>query len=97
MTQVIVHAPRDADLAALDQPLEPSSDVHAVAEDVVVLDHDVADIDADPEAHPASSRLAFVGPLKRRLDLDRVRRARWRIRRARRRPRYSRSGLDVGQ
>ena len=97
MTQVIVHAPRDADLAALDQPLEPSSDVHAVAEDVVVLDHDVADIDADPEAHPAWLRLAFVGPLKRRLDLDRVRRARWRIRRARCRPRYSRSGLDVGQ
>jgi hypothetical protein len=72
MTQVIVQAPRDADLAALDQPLEPSSDVHAVAEDVVVLDHDVADIDADPEAHPASLRLASVGPLKRRLDLDRA-------------------------
>jgi hypothetical protein len=72
MTQVIVHAPRDADLAALDQPLEPSSDVHAVAEDVVVLDHDVADIDADPEAHPASFRLVFVSSLKRRLNLDRT-------------------------
>ena len=72
MTQVIVHAPGNTDLAALDQPLEPGSDVDAVAEDVVVLDHDVADIDANPEAHSPSFRLTFVGPSKRCLDLDRA-------------------------
>jgi len=71
MTQVIAHSPRDANLATLDQSLEPSGDVHAVAKDVALLDHDVADIDADPKAHPPAFRLAFVRPLKRRLDLDR--------------------------
>jgi len=44
--------------------------IHAVPENIVVLDHDVADIDADPEAHPSRFGLAFIGSLKRRLDLD---------------------------
>jgi hypothetical protein len=69
---VIVHASRNADFAALDQALEPSSYVHAVAEDVIVLDHDVADIEADPEAHPATFRLAFVSLLKGSLNFDRT-------------------------
>jgi hypothetical protein len=43
---------------------------NAIAEDVAVLDHDVADIDANPKAHPSPLRLIFVGPLKRRLDFD---------------------------
>jgi hypothetical protein len=67
---VIVHAPRNTDFATLDQSLEPSSYVHSVAEDVVVLDHDVANIDAHSKAHPASFRLVFVCSLKSRLYLD---------------------------
>jgi hypothetical protein len=59
MAQVIAHSPRDADLPTLNQPLEPSGDIHAVPENVVVLDHDVADIDADPKAHPSPFWLAF--------------------------------------
>ena len=55
MAKVVVDTPGNADFATLDEPLEPSSYVHSVAENIVVLDHDVADIDADPEAHPASS------------------------------------------
>jgi hypothetical protein len=70
MTQVIVHSPGDADLAALDQPVEPSGNVHAVSENVVVLDHDIADIDTDAKAHPPPFGLAFICLLKRRLDLD---------------------------
>src|SRR5689334_929430 len=70
MAQVIVDTPGNADLAALDQPFEPSSDVYAVAENIVVLDHDVADIDANPEAHPPPFRLTFVRLPKRRLDFD---------------------------
>ncbi|HEX3417363.1 MAG TPA: hypothetical protein VHT21_13300, partial [Stellaceae bacterium] len=72
MAQMIVHAPRNTDFATFDEPLEPSSYVHSVAENVVILDHDIADIDADPEAHPAFFRLVFVSSLKSRLDLDRT-------------------------
>jgi hypothetical protein len=67
MAKVIVDAPRNADFATLDQPLKPGCDVHAVPENVLVLDHDVADIDANPEAHPPSFRLTFVRLPKRRL------------------------------
>jgi hypothetical protein len=67
---VISHSTRDADLPTLDQPLEPGGDIHAVSKDIVVFDHDVADIDADPEAHPSPFWLAFVRGLKRPLDLD---------------------------
>src|ERR1700730_18506801 len=70
MKQVIVHSSRDADLPALYQPLEPSGDVHAVAEDVALFDHDVADVDANSEAHLSPFRLTFIGSCKRLLDLD---------------------------
>jgi hypothetical protein len=72
MAQVIAHAPGDADLAALDQPLQPSGDVHAIAKDIAFLEHYVANIDAYPKAHPLPFRLALVGFLQRRLDLDRA-------------------------
>jgi hypothetical protein len=70
MKQVIVHSSRDADLPALYQPLEPGGDVHAVAEDVALFDHDVADVDANSEAHLSPFRLTFIGSCKRLLDLD---------------------------
>jgi hypothetical protein len=41
-TEVIVDALGNADLPALDQTFDPGNDVYAVAENVVVLDHDVA-------------------------------------------------------
>ena len=69
MTQVIVHALRNADLAALDQS---GSDIHAITEDVAFFEHDVADIDANPEEHPSPVRLTIVRTCKRLLDLDRA-------------------------
>jgi len=72
MTQVIMHAPRNADLATSDQSLEPSSDIHAITEDVAFFEHDVADIDADPEEHLSPVRLTGVRTCKRLLDLDRT-------------------------
>ena len=49
VADLIAHRRGDADAARLGQRLEPRRDVHAVAEDVVVLDDDVAEIDADAE------------------------------------------------
>ena len=44
---LIAHRRGDADAARLRQRFKPRSDVNAVAEDVIVLDDDVAQIDAD--------------------------------------------------
>ena len=40
---------RHADAAGLGDAFKPRGDIHAVAEDVVVLDDDVADMDADAQ------------------------------------------------
>ena len=44
-----LHPRRDADPAGLGERFEPRGDIDAVAEDVVVLDDDVAEVDADAE------------------------------------------------
>ena len=46
---LLVGRARDADAAGLAQRLQPGGDVDAVAENVVAVDDDVADIDADAE------------------------------------------------
>ncbi len=46
-----LHGCRDAGPAGLGERLQPGRHVDAVAEQVVALDHDVAQIDADAEAH----------------------------------------------
>ena len=51
------------------QALEPGGDVDAVAEDVVVLDDHVAEIDADPELDPAGRRHVGVALGHPALDL----------------------------
>src|SRR4051794_25829940 len=47
---LLTHPTRDADPTRLGQALQPGGDVDAVAVDVVVLDDDVAGVDADAEA-----------------------------------------------
>ena len=70
MTDVVAHPARHADLAACHQTFEPGGDVHAVAENITLLDHDVADIDPDPEAHLSAFRLIGIGALERVLHFD---------------------------
>jgi hypothetical protein len=53
VADVVSHCPRDADPARLCERFEARRDIDAVAEDVVVLDDDVAEIDPDPEPDPA--------------------------------------------
>ena len=54
----------------MTSPSSPSGDVHAVAKDIALLEHDVANIDTDPEAHPPPFRLGLIRGVKRRLDFD---------------------------
>jgi hypothetical protein len=42
----------DANAAGLRNPFKPSGDIDAVAKDIVVIDNDVADVDADPIFKP---------------------------------------------
>ena len=56
VSNVIPHASRDADPTRSSQALQPCRDIHAIAEDVAVLDHDITDIDPDAKLHPALRR-----------------------------------------
>jgi len=67
---MVVDAARDADTAGLGQPLETHGDIDAIAEDVAVLDHDIADIDADAKPHTALFAEGQVGLGKITLDLN---------------------------
>ncbi|MCY1231172.1 hypothetical protein D9M72_436100 [compost metagenome] len=66
------HRGGHADAADIGQLLDARGDVDAVAEDVVVLEDDVAEIDADAEFDPPVLRHVAVAPLHALLDLDRA-------------------------
>ena len=69
MADAVADTAAHADATRVGQGLEPCSHVHAVTEDVAVLDHDVANIDADAEQHPARLRQLVVGRGDLPLDL----------------------------
>ena len=47
---------RDADPARFCKSLQPGRDIDGIAEEVVALHHDVADVDPDAEPHLLTSR-----------------------------------------
>ena len=53
---LIAHHATCADSARLGQRLEPRGDIDAVAKDVVAIDDDVADVDADTKIDPLLGR-----------------------------------------
>src|SRR5690242_9647450 len=61
----------DAYSTPIGKAFEPSGNIDAVAENIAVLDHDIADIDADPEPHNGI-RLARVGLVHCMLDRNRA-------------------------
>jgi len=69
---VIVNAPRDADPARVRQALQARGDVDAIAENISVLQHDVADIDSDAELHSTVFFEVVVRVSQFILDFDRA-------------------------
>ena len=65
---LIVHARRDADATGLGERFEPCRDVDPVAEQVIVLYDDIAEIDPDPKMHLAFVGQRVVARLERFLD-----------------------------
>ena len=61
---------RNADTAGLGEPLQTRRDVDAVAVDVVVLDDDVAEVNADPEGDATLLGNGFVTFGDAPLDVD---------------------------
>src|SRR5665213_1021117 len=61
---------RNADAAGFGGPLQPSGNVDAVTENVVVVYDDVADVDADPEFDPQLTRHIAVLPRHAILNFD---------------------------
>ena len=69
---VIVDPARDAHAARVRQALEPGRDIDAVAENIPVLQHHIADIDADAKLHPAVFFEIVVRMRELVLDVDRA-------------------------
>ena len=67
---MVAHAARDANSAGLGERFQAGGYIDAVAEDVAVLHHHVADIDADAELHAPLLRHGVVGFGERMLNLD---------------------------
>ena len=51
--QMVVDRARDDDPAGAGEAFEPGGDIDAVAVQIAALDHDIAEIDADPQLQPA--------------------------------------------
>jgi hypothetical protein len=62
----------NADAAGFRNPFETCRDIDAVAEDIVVVKDDVADVNADPELDPHLRRNIGVLPGHGALDLERA-------------------------
>src|SRR5882762_4785466 len=67
---LLVDAARDVDLAGIGNPLKPRGNVDAITVDVVCLDDDVAQIDADPIFDPVMLRQRRVASDHVLLDDD---------------------------
>jgi hypothetical protein len=76
-----------ADAACLGKSFQPGRDIHAVAEDVVVVEDDVTDVNADTEFN--SSLLAHVDVFERDPSLPPLRRSARHLRRWRTRPQHA--------
>jgi hypothetical protein len=67
---VRMHPAGNADAAGLGQPFEPCGEVDPIAENVAVLDDDVALVDADAELDPLFGWHVRVPVRQRPLHLD---------------------------
>ena len=69
-SEILLDPRRHADTARVRQSFQTSGHVHAVAENVAILDDDVADIDADAELDPAVRRHFRIALGHSALDVD---------------------------
>ena len=73
VADLVAYHCRDADRAGLGEPLQAGGDVDPVAKEVGAVDHNVADVDADAEAHRLARDTAGVLGRDRILHRHRAR------------------------
>src|SRR4029077_9587485 len=72
VADLVTNRAGNANAAGLRQCLQPCSDVDAVTIDVVAIDNDVAEIDADPKCDAFGLRRLGIAVDHSSLDLDRT-------------------------
>jgi hypothetical protein len=72
VADLIVHRPRHADPTGLGKRFQPRRDVHAVAEDVVLLGDYIAEVNPDTELDPLLRRDSRIGLCHSPLHLNRA-------------------------
>ena len=69
---LLTYCSRDADPTGLWQPFQSRRNIHAIAEDVVLLNDHIAEVDADAKLDPLGSRNGGVAPGHPPLHLNRT-------------------------
>src|SRR6266404_6944100 len=67
---MVPNSTRDANSARLRKSLQAGRDIHGVAEEIVALNYDVADVDADAEPHLLADRSIRIRLRDGVLDRD---------------------------
>ena len=73
VTDIVAHARRDTDTARIGQRFKARGDVNAIAKDIVSVDDDVADVDAETETNLTVFREPGVPLGHTALNIDGVR------------------------
>ena len=73
VADLVAHDCRDTDRAGLGEPLQAGGDVDPLAEEVVAVDHNIADMHADAEAHRLVASTAGIFRCDSSLRRDRAR------------------------
>ena len=71
-TRMIQDSLGDTDAAGLGERFQPSGNVNAIAVDVVVIDHDIAEIDADADIDAGGRWLARIALRHAALEVNRT-------------------------
>jgi hypothetical protein len=69
---MFMNGARDADAAGVGEALQPRRDVDPITVDLIALDNHVAEVDADPELHPALRWQLRVLSFERGLNIHRA-------------------------
>ena len=68
VADLVAHGARDANAAGIGEHFETRGDVDAIAENIVLLDDDIAQINADAELDPPRRRHIGIAPRHPALD-----------------------------